>query len=1532
MANSEMKIATCGWKGLIVLSLVLSGAAHAQLNVTIQNISPQQANPEGGNSNRASGGRINKLGADPASSDVYYAASEWGGLFKTEDRGLTWRSLDGFLPPATWDVAVSPSNSNRVIATSFFDGKTTPLSGISLSTDGGDTWTNPATGRPLATDCSSTVRFDSPTAYGIAFDPANANNVFVGTNCGLAASTDGGNTWGYIDPTPATSGGTDVRAVIVHNGGIVDICGTEGHFRRAAGATTWTAGSGEIGGVCSLAVSPDESNVLFMTVGTTIFDSIDGGANWNTTYAPQGAQGRIPFVRINNRSGTSYDIWYGDTQLFSGTCTTPADTTSTAARCTLSGTWTNQQAGAHWDVGDLAFDLTVADDACPALFSNDGGVYRNTTTSSPGCHTPSWEQPDVTPSALWLFDMEGARRSDDFEAEGVYMGQQDTGAFGTEDGARQPRPDWNTPQCCDIFDVEAESTRTVFIDGFYGGATPWRIQIDGTNFDGSNGQIATYPPGNIVTFQEMETLVNYAANSYAIVTGGASGGIFFTTNIGAGTVTWQQLGVNPPAACAIQASQQADGTPVFTAKVGGCNADGTGALWQLVGATTTGSWTQITRNALSQFTVFAVDPNDEDHIIAADRSAGGNTIEMVRTTDGGTIWTNLTNLDALMIGSGQFLTRPSFSPVRFATGGNYFQPSLVAISPDDPDMIVAGGHDSGVFLSLDAGANWTLLTDPLGIDPARPHVSRPLYAHFEPVEDGRFLLYVGTRGKGVWRMTIDDAARDPIDVALVLDTSGSMNDPACTTCEDKIDVLRDAAEIFIETWRVFSDEDDRAAVVYFESSISNFDDGGDDLVVLGATSDDLVADIRGEAAGGGTSMGGGLQRAIDILELDATRPRSIVLFTDGMQNVNPEVNEQTDGDLEISNSAGTSNSNVSPDSPPVELTTALDIEVNTIGVGSTGSFTSLLADIANDTDAETYVTTAPDQDLRRFFVEELVDTLRDGSPQLLDYRYETLDQRGRDAQVFLVNNNAKMVVFKVSWTDDSSFEAVSIFKDGVDVTQFATVRRGAFYRILSFETAANTGLPSGGVWEVRTFGRPRMAYELAAIADESVLDYDFSVGQRTIAAGDPIELSATILYAGSPVDGATVTAQVLRPQTSIQTLLSSRRFAGTSGGPASEPDATIGQRRLASLQANNANFSQALAPAASTVTLSPVGPGRYSAAASQTRTEGAYGIVFTIDAMANGERFIRTERQSVVVTPGAFEPNDTSFEVDATDTGAGFVTVVEMTPVDRFENYLGPDRADEIDVSVLDVGASVDDIIDRGDGTYVVTVRSPNENPEVRITVRDHEVASGPVSDLGPVGPRAGGYYVTLFAGASVFRDDSSTLPSVVGAPGNSTTFDSDWGVSFGAALGKEVATTSSGILRLELEAALRESDVDGAAGFYPKGERRLGTLMVNAAFDFNPIASVSPYLGAGIGLGFARAEQAVFDNSITPAPSVLFKDRETQFAWQVFGGVSRSASANTELFLQARYTDGGDIQLAPDFGSIDFQAYAIEAGVRIRF
>lgn len=732
---------------------ITGNQANAQISSRVVNISPVSSDRDGSNPNSASGGRVNQLATHPTSDDIFFAASEWGGLHRTIDAGRNWTYVPGHRPQVMWDVKISPANANIMVATSFFDGKTDSLSGINVSRDAGVTWSVPATARPDAADCTTAARQAERQAFGIAFDPANASLIYVGTNCGLAISNDAGVSWDFVDPTPGDGGGLNVWDVIVHNGGTIDICGDDGHQRSTDGGVTFVAGAAEAGGTCSLAVSPDEANVLFMSVGTQIFESRNAGASWPTTFVNPASQGRIPFVKVNDRTGRAFDLWFGDTQLFRAACTTPVNTTSTTRRCPASNSWTNSQTGSHWDVGDITFDTDLTVDACPILFSNDGGVYFNQRSGS-NCQSPRWEQPTQSVTALWLWDMDGNFRTDLGE-EGLYMGQQDSGAFGTRDGGAT-NPGWISPGCCDVFDVEAENNRVVYtlccINSPPGAPPVPRTQmfLDGDNMNGGSAiSAASRPPGTMASFRDMDALSNYAADSYAIVT---STGVFFTTNIGAGTITWQNLGTAAPAnICGIYSSTRNDGTPVFTARVGGCGLGGVGGLWQHVGATTTGNWVQIQRAGQNQFGAFGVNPADPNHIIANDMS--GATPTMVRTTDGGTNWTVLGNLDTMLTGNNDFLlqvqtgTRP---------GDNaYTQASLVAINPQNRNMIVAGGQTSGLFLSVDGGNDWKLLTDPRTNNVARPHISRPLFAHFEPLGAARTNLYVGARGRGAWRITID---------------------------------------------------------------------------------------------------------------------------------------------------------------------------------------------------------------------------------------------------------------------------------------------------------------------------------------------------------------------------------------------------------------------------------------------------------------------------------------------------------------------------------------------------------------------------------------------------------------------------------------------------------------------------------------------------------------------------------------------------------------------------------------------------------
>jgi photosystem II stability/assembly factor-like uncharacterized protein len=753
---------------------------------------PQDINPnasDNSNANASSGGRVNGLSSDPGSNQVFYAASEYGGLFKTTDGGNNWSRLNGHLPVVTWDVEVDPSNSQRVFATSWYDGRVNTLAGIEVSTDGGATWTRPATATPpVAYNCAAARRTE-PSAFGIGIQPGATQNVFIGTNCGLAISTDSGVTWNFVDPTPATPA-TNVWDVVVQTGGIIDICGDDGHRRSTDGGANWTGAIALPAGRCSIAASPDESYVLFVVASdNNVYESDNAGGAW-TNLGSQGAQGRIPFVVTNQRAddGTTnrFRLWYSDTQLFRADCTTPATPAQGgAARCPTSGSWSNQQTGAHWDAGDLVFDTQTTQDGggCPRIYSTDGGVHRNTDLGS-GCHSPNWTRSNAGLHALWLWSMDGATQAGDAN-EDLYFGNQDNGTFATTN-AGAGTPTWTNPRCCDTFDLLADPAWVLGSVCCF--QAPNRFnQLERANAGyGSAGQINTYPAGNIPGFTWGKRLAQFGADDVAMIT---SAGIFITNDINANPIVWSQLGAMPAGTnpCGIQAAVTG-GNPTFFVQSGQCTGRGNDQVHSYVGTGSGGTWTRLDNNdgLAGGFGIFAVDPNNPNRMYASNLPATGP--QMVFSTDGGANWNADPELDVLMTAGGVFQYQNQRGPSTnrnsaAAVFQGYPQPLLLAYDPEDGNILVAGGVDSGVFLSVDGGANWSLVTDPINpVGSGKAHLPRPRFAYFDHEPAGSVNVYIGTQGRGVWRLPFQMPTADAADATTpegvnVTVTAAASTDP-----------------------------------------------------------------------------------------------------------------------------------------------------------------------------------------------------------------------------------------------------------------------------------------------------------------------------------------------------------------------------------------------------------------------------------------------------------------------------------------------------------------------------------------------------------------------------------------------------------------------------------------------------------------------------------------------------------------------------------------------------------------------------------
>jgi hypothetical protein len=745
-------------------------------------------NPNSSNDgqNGSSSGRVNHVGA-AADLRKVYAATEWGGLYQSFDQGATWSKIETFIPSAAWDVKVDPSNDSRVYATSFFDGRLNSQAGISISNDAGNTWTAVNLVRNDRLNCQIALAKNQPSGWQISINPNTPNVVFVGTSCGLARSTNSGVSWTFIDPSPADAA-EQIFAVVAHDRQTVDVIGSNGFFRSTDNGATWSAAvvppgpiSGQSGPGVSLAVSPRESYVLLAeTRSSNIFESDDGGATWPTSVTlptiggNSNIQGRIPFLKTNQlSSSTQFDVWYGDVNLFKTTAITPSTLAPGGPARTPNNNWASEQDNGHWDLGDVLFDPRANAGACPMLYTGDGGIYRNTRPNNPDCQSASWTQPNITPHATWIWGFDGLRTGNGNHA--ITYGLQDDGGYAAtnvKEGHNPPTPNWNNYTCCDIFGNTHAGDKIVDMEGFCPTCSRGFKMYTRNQDGGGDSEINNYPSSaQVIVFANGKEIAATGGKGVAV---NMPDGVYFTGDITAGSIGWTSL--NAPTAVTSSSGNikvgRVGGQPNVFFHTGTGNPESRGVVFRstLVGNIRVpgSNWVALPLPVnIGAVTAWDVDSTNGNRIIIAGINNLTNNSEVWMTTNFGANWNELSNLETLMANGGgpapAFLNQSSQGRITGNGGtfnfGTYWQPSLFRFDPLDPSTIVAGAIDAGVYLSLDNGSNWRILTNPLNPSSQSPNITVPIYAYFSPgrfnARTNAFDIWVGTRGSGVHKVVFE---------------------------------------------------------------------------------------------------------------------------------------------------------------------------------------------------------------------------------------------------------------------------------------------------------------------------------------------------------------------------------------------------------------------------------------------------------------------------------------------------------------------------------------------------------------------------------------------------------------------------------------------------------------------------------------------------------------------------------------------------------------------------------------------------------
>ncbi len=161
------------------------------------------------------GGRTRSLLIDPFNTNLLFAGSVSGGIWKSTNGGTTWTPLDDFMANLNIQTMVMDPLDHQTIYAGTGEttdyGDSLPGSGIFKSTDGGNTWNQ-------LTNTQNWQR-----VYRLAMQPNVSGILLAAKDDGIWRSADGGSTWSHVYTPPI--GIVNVVAFDPNNGNNAISCG-----------------------------------------------------------------------------------------------------------------------------------------------------------------------------------------------------------------------------------------------------------------------------------------------------------------------------------------------------------------------------------------------------------------------------------------------------------------------------------------------------------------------------------------------------------------------------------------------------------------------------------------------------------------------------------------------------------------------------------------------------------------------------------------------------------------------------------------------------------------------------------------------------------------------------------------------------------------------------------------------------------------------------------------------------------------------------------------------------------------------------------------------------------------------------------------------------------------------------------------------------------------------------------------------------------------------------------------------------------
>lgn len=531
--------------------------------------------------------------------------------------------------------------------------------------------------------------------------------------------------------------------------------------------------------------------------------------------------------------------------------------------------------------------------------------------------------------------------------------------------------------------------------------------------------------------------------------------------------------------------------------------------------------------------------------------------------------------------------------------------------------------------------------------------------------------------------------RNNFDVALVLDKSGSMadNPPGSAVPPSKADILKSAVQGFVSQWEQIDAPcggcntdyaPDRIGLVFFDStaaaqSLPGADPPANFFLQRGGANawDNVVNQANTLTPGSSTSIGAGINAAMQQWKNDPKNDLNLIVITDGMQNTAPLIAPTGSGFLSLTPVAGLDQ----------ELRKRF-VPIQTIAFGQPAQIDEdLLRNISLETAGNSYISVNATT-LFSTFGQTLVALLKGNTVSLATNREKTYSGQVPTAPVPVVlDRSAQRVSYSIQWAPPLvNALDLDVYAPGSAVPATPTsIKKTPQASIQSFDMLNR---PIGN-WSVAVKrgakGNDTVPYSLNVFVSERHLDYQFTLSNLHAAAGDSLGIRVVVDWDGKPLTGlpdGAISVRIQAPPEGLGTVLNEvRRPAAT--GTTITPSGDI----ITPVYAKIASFKgQSLLARITpvdviTIPLKEVGNGVYAATFSDTKVPGTY--VFNAVLDWSNERNGHVHREERLEENLKVKADPIRSVIALTSPSAG-TFVATVTPRDAFGNYLGPGYASRI--------------------------------------------------------------------------------------------------------------------------------------------------------------------------------------------------------------------------------------------------------------